>query len=88
MKTNHKLALAVLAGVSIGVAGAKAMHAREATPPPVYVISEVDEMDLTGLQKYGRRSRRRWRLLMATITFSSGAVPRHRLSTENRQRAS
>jgi hypothetical protein len=69
MKTNHKLALAVLTGVSIGVAGAKAMHARQVTPPPVYVISEVDAMDLAGLQKYGE-NRRRWRLSMATITFS------------------
>ena len=55
MKTNHKLALAVLAGVSIGIAGAKAMHVRQVTPPPVYVISEVDAMDLTGLQKYGEK---------------------------------
>jgi hypothetical protein len=55
MKTNQKLALAVLAGVSIGVAGAKAMLARQVTPPPVYVISEVDAMDLTGLQKYGEK---------------------------------
>jgi hypothetical protein len=52
MKTNYKLALAVLAGVSIGVAGAKAMHGRQVTPPPAYVISEVDTMDLTGIPKY------------------------------------
>jgi uncharacterized protein (DUF1330 family) len=55
MKTNHKLVLAVLAGVSIGVAGAKAMHGRQITPPPAYVISEVDAMDVTGLQKYGEK---------------------------------
>src|SRR5271155_4265193 len=55
MKTNYRLALAVLAGVSIGIAGAKAMHAGQVTPPPAYVISEVDAMDLAGLQKYGEK---------------------------------
>jgi uncharacterized protein (DUF1330 family) len=54
MKTNYRLALAVLAGVSIGIVGAKAMHARQVTPP-AYVISEVDAMDLDGLQKYGEK---------------------------------
>jgi uncharacterized protein (DUF1330 family) len=55
MNTNHKLALAALAGVAIGAAGAKAMHARQVTPPPAYIISEVDAMDLTGTQKYGEK---------------------------------
>jgi uncharacterized protein (DUF1330 family) len=54
MKTNYRLALAVLAGVSIGIVGAKAMHAGKVTPP-AYVISEVDAMDLAGLQKYGEK---------------------------------
>ncbi len=54
MKANHKLAFAVLAGVSIGVAGATAIHARQAKVPPAYVISEVDEFqDMPTLQKYG-----------------------------------
>jgi uncharacterized protein (DUF1330 family) len=54
MKTNHKLTLAVLAGVSIGVAGATAIHAQQAKVPPAYVISEVDAIqDLTTLQRYG-----------------------------------
>ncbi|MFZ0819238.1 MAG: DUF1330 domain-containing protein [Candidatus Acidiferrales bacterium] len=54
MNANHKLALAVLAGVSIGVAGATAIHARQVKVPPAYVISEVDELqDLPTLQKYG-----------------------------------
>jgi hypothetical protein len=34
MKTKYRLALAVLVGVSIGIAGAKAMHAGPVTPPP------------------------------------------------------
>jgi uncharacterized protein (DUF1330 family) len=52
MKTNHKLTLAVLAGVSIGVAGAKTIHAQQAKAPPAYVISEVDVTDPTTFQKY------------------------------------
>jgi uncharacterized protein (DUF1330 family) len=52
MKTNYKLALAVLAGVSIGVAGAEAIHAQQANVPPGYVIAEVDVTDPTTIQKY------------------------------------
>src|SRR6202161_4956884 len=59
MKTNYRLALAVLARVLIGIAGAiggaKAVYAGQFTPPPAYVISEVDAMDLAGLQKYGEK---------------------------------
>src|ERR1700721_3552611 len=55
MKTNYRLALAALAGVSIGMAGAKAMHAGQVTPPPAYILSEVDAMDPAGLQKYGEK---------------------------------
>ena len=42
MKTYQKLALAVLAGVSIGIAGAKLIHARQTKTPPGYVIAEVE----------------------------------------------
>jgi uncharacterized protein (DUF1330 family) len=52
MKTNHKLALAVLAGVSIGVAGAKVIHAQQVKTPPAYVIAEVDVTDPATFQKY------------------------------------
>jgi uncharacterized protein (DUF1330 family) len=45
METNHKLALAVLAGVSIGVAGATAIHAQQVKTPPAYVIAEVERKD-------------------------------------------
>jgi uncharacterized protein (DUF1330 family) len=55
MKTNHKIVLALLLGVSIGVAGAKAIRAQQVPPPPAYLISEVDSMDLTGIQKYGAK---------------------------------
>jgi uncharacterized protein (DUF1330 family) len=55
MKTNHKLAVAVLAGASIGVAGAEAIHAQQAKTPPAYVIAEVDVTDPTNMQKYGEK---------------------------------
>jgi len=56
MKTNYKLALALLAGVSIGVAGAAAIHAQQAKTPPGYVIAEVEVTDPTTLQKYGEKA--------------------------------
>ena len=42
-KMNHKLTLAVLAGVSIGLAAAQAIHAQQAKAPPAYVIAEVEK---------------------------------------------
>jgi uncharacterized protein (DUF1330 family) len=56
MKTNYKLALAVLAGVSIGVAGARAIHAQQAKMRPAYVIAEVEVTDPTTLKKYGDKA--------------------------------
>ena len=55
LKTNHKLALAVLAGVLIGVAGATAIHAEQVKTPPGYVIAEVEVTDPTTMQKYGEK---------------------------------
>jgi uncharacterized protein (DUF1330 family) len=55
MKTNHKLTLAVLAGVSIGVAGSTAIHAGQVKEAPGYVIAEVDVTDPTTMQKYGEK---------------------------------
>jgi uncharacterized protein (DUF1330 family) len=56
MKTNYKLALAVLAGVSIGVAGAEAIHAQQAKAPPGFIISEADALlDIPSLQEYGKK---------------------------------
>jgi len=56
MKTNHKLALAALAGAAIGVAGAKAMDAQQAKIPPGFIISEPDALlDLPSLQKYAEK---------------------------------
>ncbi|HZD48837.1 MAG TPA: DUF1330 domain-containing protein [Silvibacterium sp.] len=55
MKTNHKLALAVLTGMSISVAGINALQARQVSPPPAYVIAEVDVTDSALMQKYGAK---------------------------------
>lgn len=65
MKTNQKLALAVLAGVLIGVAGARAIHAQQAKTPPAYVVAEVEVTDPTALQAYGEKA-------PATLTAFNG----------------
>jgi uncharacterized protein (DUF1330 family) len=56
MKTNYKLTLAVLAGVSIGIAGARAIHAQPAQTRPAYVIAEVEVTDPTTLNKYSDKA--------------------------------
>jgi hypothetical protein len=45
MKTNYKLALAVLAGASIGGAGAPFSHAYQIKTPPGYAFVEVGVTD-------------------------------------------
>jgi len=55
MRTNRKLGLAVLIGIAIGIAGATAIHARQAKAPPGYIIAEVEVTDPATLQKYGAK---------------------------------
>jgi uncharacterized protein (DUF1330 family) len=55
MKSNHKLAVAVLVGVSMGVAGAHAMRAQQAKPAPGYVIAELDVTDPDVFKKYAEK---------------------------------
>jgi len=56
MKTNYKLPLAVLAGVSIGAAGGWAIHAQQVKTPPAYIISEADAItDPIAIKKYGEK---------------------------------
>jgi uncharacterized protein (DUF1330 family) len=56
MKANFRLALILLAGVSIGAAGNTAIHGQQAKTAPAYVISEADAItDLTTVQKYGAK---------------------------------
>lgn len=54
MKTNHKLILAVLAGVIIGVAG-MAIYAQQTKTAPGYVVAEVDVHDAATFAKYGAK---------------------------------
>jgi uncharacterized protein (DUF1330 family) len=50
---NHKLALAILIGISIGAAGGVVIHAQQAkTPPPAYLIAEVEVTDRAEFQEY------------------------------------
>jgi hypothetical protein len=67
MKTKHKLALAVIAGVGIGVAGATVIHGQQAKAPPAYVIGELEVTDPTTYQKYADNA-------SATIAASGGHV--------------
>ena len=53
MKINHKLALAVLFGVAIGVACSVSIHARQMKAAPGYVVAEVDVKDPATFKKYG-----------------------------------
>jgi uncharacterized protein (DUF1330 family) len=50
---NRTLALTILAGISIGAAGGVAVYVEQAkTPPPAYVIAEVEVQDPVAFQKY------------------------------------
>jgi uncharacterized protein (DUF1330 family) len=55
MKTNHKLAVAVLAGISIGVAGAHALRAQQVKATPGFVIAEMDVTDPDTFKKYAEK---------------------------------
>lgn len=55
MKSNIRLVLAVLVGISIGVAGARTIYGQQEKTPPGYVISEADAItDVPTVQKYGQ----------------------------------
>lgn len=58
MKIKYKLALAVLVGVSLGIAGGKAIHAQQVKTPPGYVIAEVEITDPNpnAMQEYGKKA--------------------------------
>jgi uncharacterized protein (DUF1330 family) len=65
MNTKHKLALAVIAGVAIGAAGATVINAQQVKSPPAYAIGEVEVTDPTTFQKYAEN-------VPATIAASGG----------------
>jgi uncharacterized protein (DUF1330 family) len=52
MKTNHKLALAVLIGITLGILGNSVIRAQQMKTPPGYVIAEVQIQDATVFKEY------------------------------------
>jgi uncharacterized protein (DUF1330 family) len=55
MNTKGNLALAVLAGISIGATSVMAVHAQEAKTPSAYLIAETDVTDRAAFQKYAEK---------------------------------
>jgi len=55
MNTKGNLALAVLAGISIGAVSVMVVHAQEAKTPPAYLIAETEITDRAAFQKYAER---------------------------------
>jgi uncharacterized protein (DUF1330 family) len=55
MNTKGNLALAVLAGISIGAVSVMVVHAQEAKTPPAYLIAEAEITDRAAFQKYAER---------------------------------
>jgi uncharacterized protein (DUF1330 family) len=51
MQTQYPIALAVVIGVGLGVAGVSAIHAQAKTAPPAYVIAEIDVSNQEGYVK-------------------------------------
>ena len=49
MKPNHKLAVALCAGVAVGALAVQGLHAQ--ATPPVYVVAEIDVSDVDGYVK-------------------------------------
>jgi uncharacterized protein (DUF1330 family) len=56
MKTNYKLAVAVLTSLAIGAAGGRMTHAQQVKTAPAYIISEADTItDPIAIKKYGEK---------------------------------
>jgi uncharacterized protein (DUF1330 family) len=56
MKTNHKLALAVLASLVAGATGGRMIHAQQGKTAPAYIISEADAItDPIAIKKYAEK---------------------------------
>src|SRR5579872_3481164 len=55
MRTTGDLALAVLAGISIGAVSVMTIHAQKAETPPAYLIAETEVTDRAAFQKYAEK---------------------------------
>ena len=49
MKTNYKLAIALVAGAAIGGAAIQGLHAQ--AKPPVYSVTEIDVTNVAAYEK-------------------------------------
>jgi len=56
MKSNYRVALAVFAGVVIGIAGGRAIQAQAAKTKPACVVAEVEVTDPVALTKYSEKA--------------------------------
>ena len=52
MKKYHKLAMATLAGIALGVTGAAVIDAQQIRKPPAYIVAELEVTDPATFQKY------------------------------------
>jgi uncharacterized protein (DUF1330 family) len=55
MKTNSKLVLAVLVGVSIGILSGISIRGQQVATPPGYLIAEAEITNPAALEKYGEK---------------------------------
>ena len=55
MNTKGTLALAVLAGISIGAVSVMAVHAQEAKTPPACLIAETEVTNRAAFQNYAEK---------------------------------
>jgi uncharacterized protein (DUF1330 family) len=56
MRLNYRIAVVLVAGFLIGVAGARLIHGQQTRTAPAYVIAEVEATDPNTLQKYGEKA--------------------------------
>jgi uncharacterized protein (DUF1330 family) len=55
MNEYYKVAMAVIVGILVGIASARAIQVEQPKTPPGYVIAEVEVTDLDTMQKYGAK---------------------------------
>jgi len=55
LNTKGNLALAVLAGISIGALSVMAIHAQEIKTPPAYLLAETEVTDRAAFQQYAEK---------------------------------
>jgi uncharacterized protein (DUF1330 family) len=79
LKTNHKLVLAAVAGMTLGVATVQAIHAQQAKGPPAYIIAEVEKdpaklEDPDAARKYAQEAPKSLRPFNGQYVVAGGAV--------------